>query len=576
MQLQPQDFYLIPNLSKGVMKASEVVNKYAQGERNFQGANLRGLSFKGKNLSGADFSNADIRGTNFTGANLTGTNFRGAKAGLQKRWAAFLVTMAFVLAVISGFCAAFAGLFVAALFDEPGSEYAIARWVCVVSIIFFFALIIRQGFSGALAVAFTVVLAVVFTVVFTVAFTVVSADSTLSDSAIPIAIALAIVIILFSAYLSWRSLKGDPRDIWLRTMSITIAATGGTNFYQANLTDADFTGAVLKSTDMRKAILIRTCWRGVEKLDRVRPGNSYLKSLSLQQWLVGKGTEKNFDKQDLRGVNLQGANLTEASFIGADLCEANLQNADLSKAKLVQTQLDQTNLTGATLTGAYIEEWNITTDTKLDGITCDYIYMRLPPEKRPDWLKLPPEDSLNDNPRRKPENWNRNFAPGEFADFIAPMVETLDLYHNQTVDPQLVAIAYHQLKEDNPDAQLELVSVEKKGKNKDKLLLRSETTPQADHGALSTDYFSNLEYLKSLPPEAQQALLIERGFMLNQIITPGLLAPGQQNHFSINNPTNNNQNTTENHRNINTDGGNYNENIEGNYIQENKNDQKKS
>lgn len=35
------------------MKASELLNKYAQGERNFQRVNLRGQSFKGKDLSGA-------------------------------------------------------------------------------------------------------------------------------------------------------------------------------------------------------------------------------------------------------------------------------------------------------------------------------------------------------------------------------------------------------------------------------------------------------------------------------------------------------------------------------------------
>lgn len=74
-----------------------------------------------------------------------------------------------------------------------------------------------------------------------------------------------------------------------------------------------------------------------------------------------------------------------------------------------------------------IEEWNISTDTKLNGIRCDYVFMRLPPEKRPNFLALPPSERLDENPRRKPDDWNKNFAEGEFADFIAPLVQTLDL-----------------------------------------------------------------------------------------------------------------------------------------------------
>ncbi|NES83744.1 MAG: hypothetical protein F6K10_21315 [Moorea sp. SIO2B7] len=116
----------------------------------------------------------------------------------------------------------------------------------------------------------------------------------------------------------------------------------------------------------------------------------------------------NFEGSDLRFANLQGARLADANFILANLNGANLQDADLSRAKLVQTQLDETDLTGATLTGAYIEGWGITSRTKLHGILCDYVFMRLPTKDNPE-------------PHRKPDDHNQNFEEGEFVDFITPL-----------------------------------------------------------------------------------------------------------------------------------------------------------
>ena len=223
-------------------------------------------------------------------------------------------------------------------------------------------------------------------------------------------------------------MKGDEKYSLIRNMAIAFAAIGGTNFRNADLTNADFIGATLKSTDLRNAILTRTDFSKTKLLNRVRPGKTYLQNTQLRQLLItGQGQDKNFDRLDLRGVNLQKAVLTDASFIGADLSEANLQDADLSRAKLVQTQLDGTDFTGATLTGAFIEDWGITRDTKFNGVRCEYVYMRLPSKENPD-------------PLRKPDNNKEVFADGDFGDFIKPIFDTLDLYHNQGVDPRAIAI----------------------------------------------------------------------------------------------------------------------------------------
>ncbi|HEY9848633.1 MAG TPA: pentapeptide repeat-containing protein [Leptolyngbyaceae cyanobacterium] len=210
--------------------------------------------------------------------------------------------------------------------------------------------------------------------------------------------------------------------------------------------------------------------------------------------ITGQGQDKDFSRLNLQGINLQKANLADANFISADLSNANLQEVDLSRAKLVQTQLDKTDFTGATLTGAYIEDWGITRGTKFDGVRCEYVYMRLPTKYNPD-------------PFRKPDNHQEVFADGEFGDFIKPIVDTLDLYHNQNVDPRAIAIAFKQLAENHPDAELEIVAIEKRGSGN--VLLRAATSASANRSELSSEYFDNYNEIKALNQELK-ARLAER------------------------------------------------------------------
>lgn len=220
-----------------------------------------------------------------------------------------------------------------------------------------------------------------------------------------------------------------------------------------------------------------------------------------------------------------GANLREASFIGADLSEANLQQADLSRAKLVQTRLDGTDLTGAKLTGACIEDWGITADTLLKGVRCDYIFMHLLAKERPTWLKFAVEERGEENRGRKPDDGQKKFAEGDFIDFITPLAYSLNLYHHKPVDPRLAAIAFQELTKANPEAKLEIVAVEKKGQNRDKLDLKVDTSTQANLSVLHAEYFRKLEQLESLPPEAIKPLLLERGATLQLLLeTRGNLA----------------------------------------------------
>lgn len=542
----------------------------------FSSRDFRGRSFKGVDLSGADFTEADIRGANFTYAVLRGAKFMGAKAGLQRRWATALVICSWLLSGLSGILSGLAVSSVLFLFATSNLEYSLAGFTSLIVLVVFFSVTIRQGlvaalgtvvvigtfagaFTGAVAaavgatggsvtrafaiagaiagvvaggVAEAIAVAVAGSVAVTTAVTVAGvvalalaggvagavavAGSTIVTVAISVAISVSVTLV--STYIGWRAIAGDEKYAFIRGIAITFAATGGTSFRCADLTDADFRSATLKSTDFRRAKLTRTRWYHAKKLDHVRPGTTYLKDAKVRLLLItGQGQDQNFDHQPLRGVNLQGANLQDASLIGADLSEANLQDADLSRAKLKQTQVDMTDFTGATLTGAYIEDWGITGETKLDGVRCEYIFMRVPTKEDPD-------------PCRKPDNKKEVFEDGDFADFIKPIVRTLDLYHSQDVDPRAIAISFKELAENHPEAELRIVGTEVRGE--DKFLLRAETATSADKSELSVEYFSMYNHIKALVEQEIQAQITEKDSRIRSLETMVVTALKRHSFYS--------------------------------------------
>ncbi|MBD2494233.1 pentapeptide repeat-containing protein [Nostoc sp. FACHB-280] len=528
----------------------------------FSGQNLRGRNFKGQNLAGANFSYADIRGANFNGANLTDANFSNVKAGLQKRWAIGLILILHSLWGLSVYLLSF-NIYLISNTDETH----ITGWVVLVVLIAFYFITILKGFkdaSGAFAFvfigafaaartffmgAFTIVgafaIAVAFVVVGTIAGAVAAAGYvTLAgifaiEASFPAVFAIALAIFgyliataiapshkiagaiagvgtLLNIYIAWEAMKRKEKYSLIRNIVIAFTTTGGTSFRNANLTNADFSQAILESTDFRNATLTLTCYHQAKMLDRVRPGKTYLQNSQVRQLLVtGQGQDKNFDRQNLRGINLQSANLADASFIGADLSEANLQDADLSRAKLKQTQLDATDLTGAILTGAFIEDWGITRETKLHGVRCEYIFIRLPTTTNPD-------------PLRKPDNQQEVFQDGDFAEFIQPIFDTLDLYHNQQVAPRAIAIAFNKLAEKHPEAGLEIVAMEKRGD--DKLLIRAKTAADVNKSQLSAEYFADYNQLKALS-QSQQSLLIEKDDRIRSLETMLTTALNQPKYY---------------------------------------------
>ncbi|MEL7035942.1 MAG: pentapeptide repeat-containing protein [Cyanobacteria bacterium J06592_8] len=207
---------------------------------------------------------------------------------------------------------------------------------------------------------------------------------------------------LLSAYIGWRAIKGDEKYAFIGDNAVAIAAFGGTCFRDADLTDADFSAALLKNTNLKSEKLIRTCWRNAKKLDLARVGKTILSQPAVRELLVtGKGHRKSFVDFNLRGANLTEADLSYANLKQADLSQAVLRGAILEGAILTETNCVGADFTAATLTAACLEAWNIDSSTTLEQVNCDYVF-------------LLEEPNSTGSRERRPHDPDAVFQPGDF------------------------------------------------------------------------------------------------------------------------------------------------------------------
>ncbi len=61
------------------------------------------------------------------------------------------------------------------------------------------------------------------------------------------AFSVAVTIKLLGAYIGWRAIAGDKQHVWIQKIAIAFAATGGTSFRSALLTDANFSVGLYES-----------------------------------------------------------------------------------------------------------------------------------------------------------------------------------------------------------------------------------------------------------------------------------------------------------------------------------------
>jgi uncharacterized protein YjbI with pentapeptide repeats len=404
------------------MRANEVLDLYAKGKRNFTGVKLQGQCFHGKNLSGANFSEADIRGTNFQEAILTGTKFTGAKAGLQRRSRLQLVLISWLIAAFSGFLWGLAAYYLALMLVTDVTSLKIIGAVVLTALGLIYGVFYRQRLGGLplvlslisggslvflIAIVFQGILVII--AAFLLAFQGALAGMAVVNLTLPIALIIGIFGTFFTAYLAWLSLE-ESRETIMKSMAIAFLASKGTNFFGANLKEADFTGADLKASDLRAKELTRTRFYLVSGIERARWEKTILADVILRNLLVtGQGENKAYIGFNFRGVNLYGVNFKNANLTRANFSEANLAYANLEGANLAHANVMRANLQGATLTGACIEAWKIAENTNLEGVDCDYIYL------------------VESNRERRPEMGK--FTEGEFWQLA---LEQRKLYVNET------------------------------------------------------------------------------------------------------------------------------------------------
>lgn len=536
--------------------------------------NLRGKSFRNKDLTGLDLSHADIRGADFTGATLTSVNLSHSRTGIRRNWSLILRCLLLALVMLAAFISAYAGVFAGGLTDQIES-LAGGLFVASFTLFLFLGFITITSFRGigtalwlfALAIItsisviltlpgannsklFAILMAMLLAVNINsvlIGVTAVAVAKILSERwlsidvvvaaliavmlggfagayeligeptliwALVIMIPLSLTLVALILYIGSCAFKGDQRYKLIRNIAITITSQGGTSFRNADLTDANFSSATLNNSDFRGATLTRTSWHDACYINKSRVDGTYLEQLKIRELVVSKnGFKQDFQGLNLQGLNLENADLSDSNLMGSRLSNSNLRSANLTKANLSQVQLYGADLTGAILTGATIENWAISTDSKLESITCDYIYMRLPTEVDPD-------------PWRKPDNRNEIFRSDDFIDFVSPIIKTLklyrqqyvdprrieitfkslDLYHYGGIDPAAAAIALQQLAEENPEVGLEIVALE--GRGEEKIRLQAAVTDKADSSQLNARYFEKYREIISLPYLDIQALLI--------------------------------------------------------------------
>ena len=290
----------------------------------------------------------------------------------------------------------------------------------------------------------------------------------------------------------------------LRGAELRGAYFNNANLNSANLSDAYLSGTYLNSTNLSNARLhsayLSNAYISNANLSGADLSNANLGGVNLSNAELCNTNLSNtyLSKVNLSNANLCNANLSNANLYNAYLYNAHFKNACLQNAYLKTAQALYTNFQNANLTGACIEDWNINSETQFDCAICEYIYLRN--EYQEDkWVFT----------ERRPHNYDKIFAPGDFIRLIQKTSETLDLIFSEGIDWTAFAQTFQGIQIQTGSDELSIQAIEKK---RDGSFIIKVNTPTSDKAALEKEFWKKYRPLieaKDREIKYQKELLTE-------------------------------------------------------------------
>jgi uncharacterized protein YjbI with pentapeptide repeats len=282
---------------------------------------------------------------------------------------------------------------------------------------------------------------------------------------------------LSCADLSWVNLRGadlsaakfhaaDLSDADLSDVNLSGAELHGAVLNRAKLPNANLKGAILDRASLHQVNLINAnlIRASLEETDLTE---SHLVDAQLNGANLRKAVlvDVLLSSSNLTNANLTAANLTRANLVMASLIRAQFTNACLRSTDLTRVSAGEADFSGAELTGACIQEWGIGFSTKLNNLTCSYIYLR------------------NNREERRPSDPNKHFLLGEFNALIQQSLYTVDLIFVDGIDWKAFFLSFQELRSQY-DENLSIQAIEKKSGGV--FVIRLEVPPEVDKAAIES------------------------------------------------------------------------------------------